>query len=115
MNKKTLEKIQAQKDEKEYEKQIRTLEKEIRRLKSENKTLQDALSKNDDYIYEMVKHKPLEQLMTEVKVNSEVRLTDKCPNCSTNELKRINLGTMQIVACTRCSYRNRLHAGNQPA
>lgn len=115
MNKKSVEKIKAQKDEKEYEKQIRSLEKENRRLKSENKTLHDTLKKNDDYIYEMVKHKTVEELMTEVKENSEVTIKEKCPNCGTDEMKKINLGTMQIVACTRCPYRNRIHAGNQPA
>jgi predicted RNase H-like nuclease (RuvC/YqgF family) len=115
MNKKSVEKIKAQKDEKEYEKQIRGLEKEVRRLKSENKTLQTLLDQNDSYIYEMVKDRPVAELMTKVKESTPEALKDKCPNCQCDEMKKINLGTMQIVVCTRCSYRNRLNAGNQPA
>jgi hypothetical protein len=115
MTKKSVEKIKAQKDEKEYERQIRTLEKENRRLKSENKTLQDLLNKNDSYMYEMVKDQPVEELMIRVRENAPEAVKDKCPNCNCDEMKKINLGTIQIIVCTRCPYRNRLNAGNQPA
>lgn len=109
MNKRSVEKQQIQKENSDYEKQINKMEKEIRRLKSEVKTLQDALSKTDQYMIEMVKDKSVEEIMQNVKDNADVVLQEKCPNCGTYEMKQINLGTIKIIKCTRCSYRNRLN------
>ncbi len=109
MNKRSVEKQQAQKENADYEKQISKMEKEIRRLKSEVKTLQEALTKTDEYLVDMVKDKTVEEVMQEVKDNADVVLQEKCPNCGTDEMKQINLGTIKIIKCTRCSYRNRLN------
>jgi predicted nuclease with TOPRIM domain len=109
MSKKRVVAQKIHKEEVDYEKQIRKLEKEVRRLKTENKTLQDALSKTDDYLIDMVKDRTIEEIMQNIRETTDVVVQEKCPNCGTDEMKKINLGTIKIIACSRCSYRNRLN------
>lgn len=109
MSKKRVVKQKTHKEDVDYEKQIRKLERENRRLKSENRTLHEALSITDDYLVAITKDKTIETVMQEVKENADVTIQEKCPNCGTHEMKKINLGTIKIVACTSCSYRNRLN------
>lgn len=104
--------VEIQKNHKkdgEFEKQIRKLEKELKRLKIENKSLQSALEKTDEYLINMMKDKPLNEVMQDIKENSDAVVREKCPKCGTQEMKKINLGTIKIVTCTRCPYRNRLN------
>ena len=108
MSKKRVVKQKTHKDD-DYEKQIRKLEKENRRLKSEVKTLQEALNITDDYLVAITKDKTLGEVMQDVKENQDVTIEEKCPNCGNHDMKKINLGTTKIVACTRCPYRNRVH------
>ena len=115
MIKKSVEKQKTQKDEAKYEKQIRNLESEVRRLKNELKTAKEALAKTDDYLIEMTKDKSVAQVIKDVKDHTDIIVQEKCPKCGTNEMKKINLGAMKLIVCTRCDYRNRVNAGNQPA
>lgn len=109
MNKRSVGKQQIQKENSDYEKQINKFEKEIRRLKSEVRILQEALATTDEYLADMVKDKTVEDVVQNVKNNADIVLKEKCPNCGTDEMKQINLGTIRIIKCTRCSYRNRLN------
>jgi predicted transcriptional regulator len=109
MSKKRVAETKILKKETDHDKQIQKLEREIRRLKTENKTLHDAMRKTDEYLIDMVKDKTVEEVMQSIKDNADVVVQEKCPNCGTDEMKKINLGTIKIIACTRCSYRNRLN------
>ncbi len=109
MSKKRVVKQKTHKEDVDYEKQIRKLERENRRLKSDNRSLQEALSITDDYLISITKDKTLEEVMKDVNENKDVTIQEKCPNCGTSEMKKINLGTTKIVACTSCPYRNRLN------
>ena len=115
MKNKSVEKHKTQKDEAKYEKQIRSLESEIRRLKNELKSAKEALEKTDSFLIEMTKDRTVEQVMQDVKDHTDQAVKEKCPKCGTDEMKKINLGTFKIIACTSCSYRNRVNAGNQSA
>lgn len=115
MIKKSVERQKTQKDEAKYEKQIRSLESEVRRLKNELKTAQEALTRTDDYLIAITKDKTVEQVMKNVKEHTDATVHEKCPKCGTDEMKIINLGAMKLLCCTRCDYRNRINAGNQPA
>ena len=109
MNKKRVV-AKSHKDETEdCEKQIRKLEKENKRLKSENKALQEALGKMDDCLVDMIKDRSVEEIVQNIKENSDAVVHKKCPNCGTNKMKKTNLGSVKILTCTSCSYRNRLN------
>ena len=112
MTKKSVEKQKTHKEDSRYEKQIATLERENKRLKNDNKNLLDALRKTDEYIFSLVKDKTVAELVQDVKDNV---VKETCPNCGADQMRRVNLGEVVIVACNSCTYRNREHAGNRQA
>ena len=109
MSKKPIVTTKSHKEEAELEKAIRKLEREIKRLKSENKVLQDALATTEEYLIAQVADKTLEDVFQDVQNKMDVKLTDLCPNCQSHNLKKINLGSFKIIACSNCTYRNRVN------
>ena len=105
--KRTIEPIH--KEERESEK-IRRLEKEIRRLKSENKTLTNAWSATEKYLVDISRDKTINDIFQEIVEKADRKMNEKCPKCQCEDMRRINLGAVQIICCSSCDYRNRVNA-----
>lgn len=93
----------------EYAKMIRKLEKEIKRLRSENSSLQDALRTTDEYLMAISQDKTIENVFQEIQEKTNVKAKESCPNCKSSNMRKISLGVVRIIACSNCSYRNRIN------
>lgn len=91
------------------EKAIRKLEQKIRRLESEKRSLEIALRKNEEYLIAISTNKTLESIFQEIKDKTDVKIKQDCPKCGSQHMKKINLGTVKVVACIHCDYRNRIN------
>lgn len=96
-------------NEEKLEKVIVRLERDINKLKSRNKALEEDLKATAEYLMQISRDKTLDFIQQEIKDKTDIKTDKICPSCGANNMRRINLGVVTIVACGSCEYRNRLN------
>lgn len=102
-------KNKIQKQDSELEKIIDKQEREIKRLKSQLKSVNEALKTTEEYLIQISKDKTLDFIQDEIKQKTTVSVSHGCPRCKSQDMRKINLGVVTIIACNDCEYRNRLN------